>query len=98
MPSFATPARARARERAGEDKAKAIVTERLTAVKDVLENLGDAEAQRRHREHARARVRLDAVYVVPHGEPRRPVEIEIRAHRLDRALGYQAKQHAPARQ
>ncbi len=42
---LAAGAAARARERAGEDKAKAIVTERLTAVKDVLENLGDAEAQ-----------------------------------------------------
>ena len=42
---LASGAAARARERAGEDKAKAIVTERLTAIKDVLENLGDAEAQ-----------------------------------------------------
>ena len=37
-------ARERAREREGEDKAKAIVTERLVAIKDVLEELGRAEA------------------------------------------------------
>lgn len=37
-------ARERARERESENKAKAIVTERLTAVKDVLEELGHSEA------------------------------------------------------
>ncbi|MDE6201231.1 MAG: serine/threonine-protein phosphatase [Clostridiales bacterium] len=37
-------ARERLKEKESEDKAKAIVTERLTAVKDVLEELGKAEA------------------------------------------------------
>lgn len=37
-------ARERARERESEDKAKAIVTERLTAIKDVLEELGKSQA------------------------------------------------------
>ena len=37
-------ARERAKEMEGEDKAKAIVTERLAAIKDVLEELGHAEA------------------------------------------------------
>lgn len=37
-------ARERARDLEGEDKAKAIVTERLAAIKDVLEELGHAEA------------------------------------------------------
>lgn len=38
-------AREREKERESEDKAKAIVTERLTAVKDVLEELGKSQAQ-----------------------------------------------------
>lgn len=38
-------ARERQREKESEDKAKAIVTERLTAIKDVLEELGKSEAQ-----------------------------------------------------
>ncbi len=37
-------ARERARERESENKAKAIVTERLTAIKDVLEELGKSQA------------------------------------------------------
>ncbi|MCH5155080.1 MAG: SpoIIE family protein phosphatase [Clostridiales bacterium] len=37
-------ARERAREKESENKAKSIVTERLTAIKDVLEELGRAEA------------------------------------------------------
>lgn len=37
-------ARERLKEKESEDKAKAIVTERLTAIKDVLEELGRAEA------------------------------------------------------
>lgn len=43
---LAAGAAARAKERAGEDKARAIVTERLTAIKDVLETMGEHEAQR----------------------------------------------------
>jgi len=41
---FTDGARERARERESEDKAKAIVTERLTAIKDVLEELGKSQA------------------------------------------------------
>ncbi|MBD5131047.1 MAG: SpoIIE family protein phosphatase [Clostridiales bacterium] len=43
--SITDAARARARERESEDKAKVIVTERLKAIKDVLEELGKSQAQ-----------------------------------------------------